>query len=162
MVLVYINKNQVLILELFHTNLEGLRNVNCCWWQIDYRKKIIGNKRKAYKNLLNANDLWLGQLDYLKKKIRASGDNKNKRDYKVSISRVSKQDPKLILSYLRNNKTVRDNIGKVLDGFDNFVSDKKGMASVLNQEFSKVNKEENNRALTRWKYLTDQKKQCYP
>ncbi len=61
-----------------------------------------------------------------------SGDKKKKRDY---------------FSYIRSKKAARDNIGPLLDGDENLASDDKGLATVLNQTFSKVFTEENDRVL---------------
>ncbi len=66
-----------------------------------------------------------------------------KHNYEVRISKEAKKNPKLFFSYIRREKSVRDNIGPLLDNDNNLVSDNKEMASLLNQTFSKVFTKEN-------------------
>ncbi len=70
---------------------------------------------------------------------------KKKRDYEERISKEAKKNPKLFFRYIRSKKSVRDNIGPLLDSDDNLVSDDKWMASVLYLNFSNVFTNENDR-----------------
>ena len=48
----------------------------------------------------------------------------------------------MFYSYIRNKKTVRNNIGPLVDNDNKLISDDKDMASILNSTFSRVFTEE--------------------
>ena len=73
-------------------------------------------------------------------KERSKKRYEKKRECEVRICQVAKKNPKLFFSYIRNKnkKTVRNNLGPLVDNDDKLFSDDKDMASIHNLTFSRV------------------------
>ncbi len=105
--------------------------------RIDEKRKVF----KKYKLSQTASDF--NSYTILKRSCEKEV-RKNKREYEVKNPPRSQENPKMFFSYIRSKKTVRNNIGPLLDNDNKLVSDYKGMASVLNSTFTKVFTKENN------------------
>ena len=113
-------------------------------WMTKCLQKRIAEKRKAYKKYkLTQTASDFNNYTILKRSCEKE-IRKNKREYEVKISQEAKKNPKMFFSYIRSKKTVRNNIGPLLDNDNKLISDDKGMASVLNSTFSKVFTKESN------------------
>ncbi len=106
--------------------------------------KSIAEKRKAYRKYkLSQTASDFNSCTILKRSCEKE-IRKNKREYEIKISQEDKKKPKIFVSYIRSKKTVRNNVGPLLDNDNKLISDDKGMASVLHSAFSKVFTKKNN------------------
>ena len=116
-------------------------------WMTNCLKKMITDKRKAYKKH-KLTQTTLDFQSYISLKRTCEKEiRKKKREYEIKISHEAKTNPKLFFSYISSKKNVRCNVGPLLNDQNESVSDDKNMASVLNATFSKVFTKENDRVL---------------
>lgn len=114
-------------------------------WLTNSLLKLISNKRKLTKDINTQTTSDFDSYVYVKRACERE-IRKKKCSYEVRISNEAKKNSKLFSATLKKINKIRDNVGPLLNNVDNLLSDNKGMASVLNEAFSKVFTKENYRA----------------
>ena len=103
-------------------------------------------KRKSYKKNLN----YCSQPQIFASMIskECAKKRRKKHEYGVRIPHEAKINPKLFFSYIQSKKSIRNNIGPLVDNDnDKLISNDKDMASILNIMFSRVFTEEDNEVI---------------